>query len=207
MEDCWLTWSKRLQGIASTGIHFSRHSYDKERYEEVASIAHEMLASLANVPISRIQGLVSDFAKGYATPKVDVRGALFREDKILLVKEASDGCWSLPGGFADIGKSASENIEKEIWEEATLKVKAKALYGIRHKAKHDYEPDARDFYKLFFLCQRIDDADPMPGLETSQVNFFGRDELPPLSKGRTVETDITAAFAFKEDPHALALFD
>jgi ADP-ribose pyrophosphatase YjhB (NUDIX family) len=207
MEDLWLTWAKRLQGIASTGIHFSRDQYDKERYTEVASIAHQMLATLASVPVSRIQGLVSEFAKGYATPKVDVRGALFSDDKILLVKEASDGCWSLPGGFADIGKSASENIEKEILEEATLKVKAKALYGIRHKAKHDYDPDARDFYKLFFLCERMDAADPMPGLETSQVNFFGRDELPLLSKGRTVEADIVAAFAFKEDPGALALFD
>src|SRR5580658_934841 len=112
METLWLTWAKRLQGIASTGIHFARDPYDKERYEEVASIAQEMLATLANVPVSRIQGLVSDFAKGYATPKVDVRGALFSEDKILLVREASDGCWALPGGFADIGKSPSENIER-----------------------------------------------------------------------------------------------
>ena len=207
MEALWLTWAKRLQGIASTGIHFSRDTYDRERYEEVANIAHEMLASLASVPISRIQGLVSEFAKGYATPKVDVRGALFSDDKVLLVKEASDGLWSLPGGFADIGKSASENIEKEILEEASLKVKAQALYGIRHKAKHDYEPDARDFYKLFFLCQRIDDADPMPGLETSQASFFGRNDLPPLSRGRTLEADITAAFAFRDDPHPLALFD
>jgi ADP-ribose pyrophosphatase YjhB (NUDIX family) len=207
MEDLWLTWAKHLQGIASTGIHFSRDPYDRERYEEVASIANEMLATLASVPVSRIQGLVSEFAKGYATPKVDVRGALFSDDKILLVKEASDGFWSLPGGFADIGKSASENIEKEILEEASLKVKAKALYGIRHKAKHDYEPDARDFYKLFFLCQRIDEADPMPGLETSQASFFCRHDLPPLSKGRTLEADITAAFAFRDQPNALAFFD
>jgi ADP-ribose pyrophosphatase YjhB (NUDIX family) len=207
MEDLWLTWAKRLQGIASTGIHFSRDVYDKERYHEVAEIAHAMLAALASVPIDRIQGLVSEFAKGYATPKVDVRGALFSNDKILLVREASDGLWALPGGFADVGRSASENIEKEFLEEAALTVKANALYGIRHKAKHDYKPDARDFYKLLFLCQSVDDAVPKPGVETSQVNFFGRDEIPPLSMGRTIEADITAAFAFRESSHAMTLFD
>ena len=207
METLWLTWAKRLQGIGSTGVHFSRDKFDRERYEEIATIANEMLAALADVPISRIQGPVSEFAEGYATPKVDVRGALFSDDRILLVREASDNLWALPGGFADIGKSASENVEKEILEEAQLTVKATALYGIRHKAKHAYEPDARDFYKLFFLCERVDDSDPRPGSETTQVDFFDRGGLPPLSLGRTVEADITAAFMFRDNPDSLTFFD
>ena len=113
MENLWLTWAKRLQSIASTGLYCSREKYDKERYEEIAAIANDMLAMLADVPVSRIQGLVSDFAKGYATPKVDVRGAMFQDDKILLVQEVSDGLWTLPGGFADVGKSPSENVVGE----------------------------------------------------------------------------------------------
>jgi ADP-ribose pyrophosphatase YjhB (NUDIX family) len=207
MENHWLTWAKRLQGIASTGMHFSREKFDRERYEEIAAIANEMLASLAQVPVARIESLVSDFATGYATPKVDVRGALFERKKILLVKEASDGLWSLPGGFADIGRSPSENIEKELWEEAHVRVKATALYGLRHKARHDYQQDARDFYKLFFLCEPMDAGTPMPGGETSAVGFFARDDLPPLSRGRTIESDIDAAFSFSTTPHAPALFD
>ncbi len=118
MEDRWLTWAKRLQAIASTGRHFSREKFDRERYDDIAAIANDMLAALAQVPVARIESLVSDFATGYATPKVDVRGALFAGGKILLVKEAGDGLWSLPGGFADVGRSPSENIEKELWEEA-----------------------------------------------------------------------------------------
>lgn len=207
MEDLWLHWAKRLQSIASTGIHYCHGAYDRERYEEVASIANHMLAHLANVPVSRIEALVSDFAKGYATPKVDVRGALFSGQKILLVREHSDGLWSMPGGFADVGRSPCENIVKELWEEATLRVKATALYAIRHKAKHEYEPDARDFYKFFFLCEPVDASPPVPGAETSQVQFFGRDELPLLSTGRTLQKDIDAAFAFRANPAGPTLFD
>ncbi|MGA2778496.1 MAG: NUDIX hydrolase [Steroidobacteraceae bacterium] len=207
MEDLWLQWAKRLQSIASTGAHFAHGAYDRERYVEVASIANQMLAHLGAVPVSRIEALVPDFAAGYATPKVDVRGALFQDQKILLVREQCDGLWSLPGGFADVGKSPSENIEKEIWEEATLKARATALYAVRHKAKHEYDADARDFYKLFFLCEPIDATVPVPGPETSQVQFFGRDELPPLSTGRTLEKDIAAAFAHRADPTRPATFD
>jgi ADP-ribose pyrophosphatase YjhB (NUDIX family) len=207
MEDRWLTWAKRLQAIASTGMHFSREKFDRERYEEIAAIANAMLADLAQVPVARIEALVSDFATGYATPKVDVRGALFYGENILLVREASDGLWSLPGGFADVGRSPSENIEKEFWEEANLRVKATSLYGVRHKARHDYRQDARDFYKLFFLCERIDDAMPVHGSETSAVGFFARHDLPPLSRGRTIESDIEAAFAFRRNPGAGPSFD
>jgi ADP-ribose pyrophosphatase YjhB (NUDIX family) len=166
-----------------------------------------MLASLGNVPIGRIEGLVADFAQGYATPKVDVRGAVIENDRVLLVKEAVDGLWTLPGGYADVGISPSENVVKEIWEEASIRVSATGLYGIRHKAKHEYDPDTRDLYKLFFVCEKLDDREPAPGVETSAVGFFGLDSLPPLSRGRVIEKDIAAAFAFRRDASKLALFD
>src|SRR5215471_19075679 len=153
MEDQWLTWAKRLQAIASTGLHFSKDDFDRQRYRDVAAIAQSMLASLGNIPIERIEGLLSDFAKGYATPKIDVRGAVIEDGKILLVREKSDGCWTLPGGFADVGRSAAENVVKEMQEEAGIAVSARGLYAVRHKAKRPYDPDARDFYKLFFLCE------------------------------------------------------
>jgi ADP-ribose pyrophosphatase YjhB (NUDIX family) len=207
MEDLWLAWAKRLQAIASTGLHYTQGIYDKERYAEIAEIANHMLAALADVPVSRIYNLVPDFAKGYATPLVEVRAAVFEKNKILLVKELSDGLWTLPGGFADVGKSPSENVIKEVWEEAAIRVSAKALYSVRHKAKHAYDPDTRDFYKLFFLCERCDGRAPQPGSETAAVGFFGPHEIPPLSTGRTLEKDIAAAFAFKADPQRLSLFD
>lgn len=207
MEDSWLAWAKRLQGIASTGLHFGTGEFDKERYAEVASIANEMLAALGNVPVNRIEGLVSDFAQGYATPKVDVRGAVIENDRILLVKEASDGLWTLPGGFADVGISPGENVVKEIWEEASIKVSAEAVYGIRHKARHEYDPDARDFYKIFFLCESTESSAPQPGPEVTEVGFFDPEALPPLSTSRVLQKDIAAAFDFRQDPRKMLLFD
>ena len=207
MEDAWLQWAKRLQSVASTGLHYSKDDFDKERYREIASIANQMLAALGNVPVQRIQGLVSDFAEGYATPKIDVRGAVIENDKVLLVKEVSDGLWTLPGGFAEVGASPGENVVKEIWEEATIEVSANAVYGIRHKARHEYDPDARDFYKLFFLCDKLSAANPMPGPEVTDVGFFGLDELPPLSTSRVLEKDIAAAFRFRSDPRRQPVFD
>lgn len=207
MEDSWLAWAKRLQGIASTGLHFGTGEFDIERYAEIASIANEMLATLGNVPVNRIEGLVSDFAQGYATPKVDVRGAVIENDQILLVKEASDGLWTLPGGFADVGISPADNIVKEIWEEACVRVTASAVYGIRHKARHEYDPDARDFYKIFFLCDKCDESAPEPGPEVTEAGFFSPGKLPPLSTSRVLEKDITAAFCFKTNPERSLLFD
>jgi ADP-ribose pyrophosphatase YjhB (NUDIX family) len=207
MEPQWLGYAKRLQAIASTGLHFSRDQFDRERYEEVATIANEMLATLGAVPIARIEGLVSEFARGYATPKVDVRGALIEDNAVLLVRERSDGLWTLPGGFADIGRSAAKNVEREIHEEAGLNVSARRLYGVRHKAGASYPPDVRDFYKMFFLCDRLDGAPPQPGAETSEVGFFRLTDLPPLSTGRVLQADIEAAFTFASEPQRPAFFD
>ena len=207
MEPQWLTYGKRLQSIASTGLHFTGDRFDRERYEEIAAIANEMLSALGNVPIERISNLIPDFARGYATPKVDVRGALVEQDAILLVREECDGLWTLPGGFADVGLSPARNVEKEIQEEAGLKVSAQRLFGVRHKASSDYSPDVRDFYKMFFLCDRTNSAIPQPGLETSEARFFEIGELPSLSKGRTIEADILAAFAYAADQTKPAFFD
>jgi ADP-ribose pyrophosphatase YjhB (NUDIX family) len=166
-----------------------------------------MLGGLGSVPIARIESLISDFAKGYATPRVDVRGAVFHDNRILLVREISDGLWALPGGFADVGMSAGENVVKEIQEEASLRVVAKRLYALRHKAKHGYPPDPRDFYKLLFLCEPIGDVSPQPGPDVMEVGFFGLEDLPPLSMSRTIAEDVTAAFATRSESTGLALFD
>jgi ADP-ribose pyrophosphatase YjhB (NUDIX family) len=196
MEDQWLTWAKQLHAIASTGLHFSGDEHDRERYHDVAAIARAMLARLATVPVARIDRLVSDFAQGYATPKVDVRGAVIEDGRVLLVRERSDGLWSLPGGFADVGLSPVENVRKELREEAGIQVTQSRLYSIRHKARQPYEPDIRDFYKLFFLCERDRSAGVAAGAEVSDAGFFPGDALPPLSRGRVTEQDIHAAFAF-----------
>ncbi|QTD55818.1 NUDIX hydrolase [Parasphingorhabdus cellanae] len=199
MEDQWLRWAKRLEALSTTGQHFTKDAFDHERYSEMQGIARSMLSALGNVPLSRIDNLVSSSANGYVTPKVDVRGAIIRKGEILLVKEKADGLWTLPGGFADIGLSPSENILKEIEEEAGIVAEVVGLYSVRHKAKQAYEPDLRDFYKLFFLCQQVNDDVPAASGETSAAGYFDQDNLPPLSEGRVIKSDIDAAFDYAEN--------
>ena len=207
MTENWLDLARRLHGIASTGLFFGASDYDKERYAEVGKIAESMLADLASVPITRIRELVPDYAQGYATPQIDVRGAVFRAGRILLVKEKTDGLWTLPGGYADVGLSAGENVVKEIWEEANVPAEVAKLFAVRHKAKHPYRGDARDFYKFYFLCEARGDATPSPGPETDAAEYFDLDALPLLSRGRTIEADIVLAEAHRANPDLVTEFD
>ncbi|MCE8006248.1 NUDIX hydrolase [Aestuariivita sp.] len=207
MENIWLNRAKRIQAIASCGLHYTDVAYDRERYEELAALANEMLSDLGNVPVSRIEGLVPDFAKGYATPRVDVRGAVIEDGRVLLVREKTDGNWALPGGFADVGRSPAENIVKEIAEEAGIVVTARHLYDVRHKARHRYPADTRDFYKLHFLCDRRERTAPEPGSETMEAAFFAPDALPPLSLDRTLPDDITTAFTALREAGTATRFD
>ncbi|NEX13056.1 MAG: DNA mismatch repair protein MutT [Prosthecochloris sp.] len=207
MENLWLNYAKRLHSIARTGLTYSQDVYDKERYSEVLEMAEEMLSLIGHVPIERIHNLLSEHSKGYTTPKIDVRGAVFKGDKILLVQEKSDKKWTLPGGFADVGLSASENIEKEIKEEAGISVKAHSIYSIRHKAKGDFSQDARDFYKIYFLCDHSNSRPLNPGLETLDARYFDQNDIPPLSTGRIIEEDLKLAWIHKENPQRSVAFD
>lgn len=207
MEDQWLAWGKRLQALAETGQFFTRDGFDRERYEEISGIAQAMLARLGEAPPARIEALISESSKGYVTPKIDVRGAVIRDDTVLLVRERADHLWTLPGGFADVGFSPAENIEKEMREEAGLTVTVRSLYGVRHKARHPYDPDVRDFYKMFFLCAADEDAVPAAGGEVEDAAFFPLDGLPPLSTGRVIEADIRAAFDHHARPSLPTVFD
>lgn len=195
MQEKWLTYARRLESIASSGAHFGASDFDRERYTELADIARNMMADLSGQSVERVTGLMAGFGEGYRTPYIDVRGAVIRAGKILLVREKLDGLWSMPGGYADVGWSAAENVLKEIREEAGITAQVIRLYAVKHKAKHDYTPDLRDFYKFFFLCDCPGDAQAQAGSEATAVGFFAPDELPPLSLSRITPCDITEAFA------------
>ncbi|MDV7142207.1 NUDIX hydrolase N-terminal domain-containing protein [Tropicimonas sp. TH_r6] len=206
MEDIWLGYAKRLQALAVTGLHYSPADYDRERFEEIDGIAREMISRLGNVPIEQLAGLAEPH-EGYATPKNDIRAAVIRDGRILLVREKSDGKWTMPGGFADIGFTAAEVAVKETWEEATLRVQARKLFCLRHRAKQPGDPDYRDFYKVFFLCETLDSGLPAPGPETSGAAFFDPGELPEMSAGRSNPRDVTRAFAHFDAPDQPTEFD
>ncbi|WP_110597677.1 NUDIX hydrolase [Salinicola lusitanus] len=206
MEDQWLAWAKRLAALADTGLHYCRDKFDRERYEEVAEISASMMSALGDIPIGHVNLALGE-GKGHVTPKIDVRAAIIDDGRILLVREKMDGRWTMPGGYAEVGLSAAENTIKEVWEEAGVKVEAKRLYAVRHKAKHAYPADVLDFYKLFFLCERLDAAPLDPGHEVHDAAYFSPTALPPLSEPRVIARDIEDAFAFHAQPQRPTIID
>jgi len=192
MESTWIAWVRRLQAIAQNGLMFSKDPFDRERYEQVRSVAAEILASYTEVGAALISDLFRE-EEGYATPKIDVRGAVFDANRILLVREQSDGLWTLPGGWADVGESAAEAVVREIREESGFETQVRKLVALYDRNKHGHPPMLFHAYKAFFLCDLVGGR-AATSHETSAVAFFGQEELPPLSTARVTVRQIDRLF-------------
>jgi ADP-ribose pyrophosphatase YjhB (NUDIX family) len=205
-EPKWLGWARELQAIAQTGLHFSESEYDRERYRKILAISVEMFAHSSGESPASIRGLFEN-QTGYATPKVDVRGVVFRGNKLLLVQERSDGLWTLPGGWADVNDSPSEAVEREIVEESGFQAKAERLLAVLDRAKHGNEPPFPfHVYKLFILC-RLVGGEAKATMETTGVEFVGENEIPPLSLSRVTREQIQFCFDARKNPDGPCRFD
>ncbi|WP_285767435.1 NUDIX hydrolase [Peribacillus sp. SI8-4] len=205
MEPKWLEWAKQLQSIAQAGLTYSKDVYDLERFEAVRNISVEILAHQTDTNQTVIKDLFAN-ETGYATPKVDIRSVVFRDQKILMVRENTDGAWSLPGGWGDIGLTPSEVAVKEVKEESGFDVKAIKLIGVLDKKCHPHPPSLYHVYKMFILCE-IMGGQPKEGIETSAVGFFAETELPSLSIARNTESQIQLAFKHLHNPQEPVYFD
>jgi len=202
----WLTWSRKLQAIAQNGLLYAKDPYDQERFEAVRAIAAEMMAAGSGEPLEVVSGVFAAQA-GYATPKVDVRGVVFRDNQILLVREAQDGLWTLPGGWADPNESPSEAVTREIFEEAGFTTRAVKLLAVLDRAKQGHTPVfAFTVYKLFIRCE-IECGEARPSLETLEAAFFPEDRIPELSQGRVKPEQIVRLFEHLRHPEWAADFD
>jgi len=186
---------KRIQALAEIGLEYSNTHYDKERYEEIQEICLEMLSAMTDVPVSTIRPIIQE-KNGYKTPKVDVRAVVFnQEGKILLVQEKVDGGWTFPGGWADIGYTPRQIAEKECFEEAGLQVKATRILAVMDKTAQQMPPEFEYVYKLLILCEPLNTS-ISAGAETDNVGWFAENELPELSKPRTIESQIHLMFEY-----------
>lgn len=206
MEPNWLRWAKQLAALAQNGLTYSESQYEIERYEQIRDVAAEMMAVGFDLETKAVIDLFSQ-EQGYATPKVDVRGAVFRDDKILLVKEKTDDAWTLPGGWADPCQSPSEAVVREVFEESGFEVRVQKLAAVYDRSKHPHRPLMPfHLYKLFFLCE-ITGGKARQSHETTGVDFFAEDEIPPLSISRTLPFQIARMFAHHRNPGLLTDFD
>lgn len=201
----WLDLAKELYSIAQAGLAYSDNKYDIERYKRINELSLRILNEFTGISFEKLIGIFKE-EKGYPTPKVDIRGAIFREDRILLVRETIDGKWSVPGGWADIGYTPREVVVKEIKEETGLDVEPVRLLAVLDKKSHNHPPDLFHVYKFFFLCKEIG-GNLQCGMETCDLGFFKIDNLPPLSETRITKEQIEMLFDFYNNPDKPVICD
>ncbi len=205
MKPQWVDYVKRVEAISRIGLTNCRNPYDIERYEELRSLSIRFMEAYTGEELERIEELFAS-DPGYKTPKVEVRGVVFKEGKILMVRELADNKWSLPGGYCEVGYSISENVVREIGEESGFMVEPVKLIAVLDRRKHAHPPSPYHVYKVFIQCE-ITGGRPMRGLETDGVGFFGIDELPELSENRILEEQIEKIFDFLDNTEKAPLFD
>jgi ADP-ribose pyrophosphatase YjhB (NUDIX family) len=201
----WLEWAREIQALAQTGLAFTAGEYDRQRYTRLMGIAAEIVSSGSRLPQEEVLRVFLAHP-GYATPKIDVRGAVVEGGKILLVQEKSDSCWCMPGGWADVGDIPSEMVAREVREESGLDVVARKVVGVFDANRTGRPLEFFHAFKIVFLCERIA-GDPAGGDETSAAAYFPPDALPPLSSNRTNERHLREVFAHVADPLRPAAFD
>lgn len=202
----WINWTTRLQAIAQNGLTFSRDDYDIKRYTEIREIVAEMLAGAGNCDLPVIRSLLAADS-GYTTPKVDVRGVVFRGDSLLLVKERSDGLWTLPGGWADVCASPAENVVREMFEESGFRTRTQKLLAVFDRGKHPHEPQFPfHVYKMFIQCEIVCGEATISN-ETDEIGFFAEAALPPLSVTRVTPWQIQRMFEHHRNPNLPTDFD
>lgn len=201
----WLEWAREIQALSQTGLFYAENDFERERHKRLVEIAAEMISDHSNLELNELVDIF-DSQTGYATPRVDVRAAVFRDEKLLLVRERMDGGWTMPGGWADVGDIPSGAAEREVREEAGFLVKARKVIGV-YDANRLGPLEIFHAFKIVFLCDLLG-GEARTSSETSEVGFFGREEIPLMLSGeRTKPRHIADAFSVLDDPDRPAVFD
>jgi ADP-ribose pyrophosphatase YjhB (NUDIX family) len=203
----WIKWAKELQAISQTGLHYTTEQFDQERYQRIREISAEILANHSNISVEQfLEFNALEF--GYATPKVDVRGVIFQDSKILLVRETADsGRWTVPGGWADVNETPAESVIREVFEESGFETRTIKLLALYDREKQQHQPAfPYHVYKLFFHCEIVGGS-PTVGKETSEVAFFARQAIPELSESRVTRKQIAKFFDYYDCPDLPTDFD
>lgn len=200
----WLEWAKELQFIAQAGLTYSKDAFDIERFERIREISAEIVNRQTGLPLEKVKDLFCN-EEGFQTPKLDTRAAIFKDNKILLVKE-KNGTWSLPGGWVDVNQTIKSNTIKEVKEEAGLDVEATRIIAVQDRNLHNLPPYAYNVCKVFVLCE-AQGGDFQPNIETIESGYFSLDEIPPLAEEKNNKEQIEMCFAAYRDKDWEVQFD
>lgn len=201
----WLEWAREIQALSQTGYHYAENQFQRQRNRRLTEIAAEIISEHSDLEYDPLVGVFAS-QSGYATPRMDVRGAVFRNREILLVKERDDGGWTMPGGWMDVGDKPSRAVAREVFEESGYRVAARKVIGV-YDANRLQPLELFHAVKVVFLCELIE-GEARPSEETSDVAFFTQGAIPsPLSGERTKSRHIVDAFSALEHPDCPTVFD
>jgi len=207
-EPNWLIWARELLAIAQTGLAYTKDQFDRDRYTAIRAIAARMMAEPVGADAAEVEAIFAA-EQGYATPKVGVRAAVFRDDgAILMVREMSDGRWALPGGWADVNQSPRESVAREVREETGFEVVPRKLAAVFDRSERPHPPSwPFHIYRLFFICDIVGGT-AQTSYETSEVGFFAETEIPTeLSVNRSSRSHIDRMFAHFRSPELATDFE
>lgn len=200
----WLEWAKELQFLAQVGLTYTKDDFDKERFVRIREIAAEMVSMQSGLSLSKVKNLFCN-ETGFQTPKLDIRAAIFEDDKILLVRERNN-TWSMPGGWVDVMQTIKSNTIKEVKEEAGLDVEAVRIIALQDRNLHNRPPYAYNVCKVFVLCEVLDGSF-QPNIETLESRYFGLDELPILAEEKNNREQVEMCFSAYKDENWQVKFD
>lgn len=201
----WLSWAREIQAITQTALGYTNNEFERERLIRIRTISYEMIVSNSNHTEQQVEELFNN-QDGYATPKLGVRAVIFKDNKLLLVRDRIDSLWSPPGGFADVNITASECVIKEVYEETGLEVKVNKLIAVYDNRLHNHRQKIQHFYLLFFLCEEIGGKLRISN-ETDDVRYFAEHEIPALSTGKVTRDEIHRFFMHLHNPDLPTEFD
>lgn len=192
-----------LQSLAQGGLTYTKDMYDKQRFERIREIAAELMSLKTTLPIEKVKELFCN-ETGYQTPKIETRGVVFKDKKILLVKEK--GKWSLPGGWVDYDQSIASNTVKEVKEESGLDVVPVKVIALQDRNKHNFPQYAYGICKVFVLCE-VTGGSFQENMETTESSYFSIENLPELDEDKNVYDQIKMCFDAYRDENWKVIFD
>lgn len=201
----WLEIAREIQQLAQTGAAFAETGYEKDRYKRLNEITAEIIEHHTTLEKESVIKTLMNHP-GYATPKIDVRAAVIKDGKILLVQESTDNCWAMPGGWADVGNIPSEVAIRETKEESGFDVKPKKVIGVYDANRVGGRLEFFHAFKIIFLCELIG-GEAKTNYETLDVKFFDFNKLPPLSPNRTNEKHLDEIKHHLSNPERKTFFD
>lgn len=201
----WLEIAREIQQLSQTGAAFAVTDYEKDRYKRLTEITAEIIEHHTTLEKESVTRVLMDHP-GYATPKIDVRAAVIKDGKILLVQESTDNCWAMPGGWADVGDVPSEVAIRECKEESGFDVKPVKVIGVFDANRVGGKLEFFHAFKIIFLCQLIG-GEATPSDETLDVQFFDFNNLPSLSLNRTNQKHLNEIILHLQNPKRQTYFD